>query len=106
MREAYAVSGFTGRRQNLMANVQSRGAYYPVDKVDIPADAPVQLDLIFKPALSVREFLDQWGKFKVMITYSDGNFYEREYNESYVLQKLQQMVPTAFGPRMTPRDDK
>lgn len=104
IKEAYAVSGFTGRRQNLMANVQSQGAYYPVEKVDIPSGAPVQLDLIFKPALPIRDFLDQWGKFKVTITYSDGTSYQREYDESYVRQKLQQMVPSAFGPRMTPRE--
>jgi hypothetical protein len=106
IKEAYIVSGLTGRKQSLMANVQSRGAYYPVDAVDIPSGAPVQLDLIFKPPLPIRDFLDQWGKFRVTIIFADGTSYEREYEETYVRQKLQQMVPNAFGPRMTPREDK
>jgi hypothetical protein len=106
IKEAYVVSGLTGRKQTLMANVQSRGAYFPVDQVDIPSGAPVQVDAIFKPAIPLKDFLDQWGKFRVTIVYNDGTIYEREYEESYVRQKLQQMAPTAFGPRMTPRDDK
>jgi hypothetical protein len=105
IKEAFAISGLSGRKQNLMANVQSRGAYYAVDKVDIPPDAPVQLDLIFNPPLPLRDFLDQWGKFHVTIIYNDGTSYDREYEESYVRKKLQEMAPSAFGPRMTPRDD-
>jgi hypothetical protein len=106
IKEAYVVSGLTGRKQELMANVQSRGAYYPVDKVDIPPDAPVQLDMIFNPALSIRDFLDQWGKFRVTIVYNDGVTYERDFDEAYIRQKLRQQVPNAFGPRVTPKDDK
>lgn len=46
IKEAYAVSGLTGHKQELMANVQDQG-YYPVNKVDIPAGAPVWLAPLF-----------------------------------------------------------
>jgi hypothetical protein len=106
IKEAYVVSGLTGRKQTLVANVQSKGGYYPVDKVDIPPGAPVQLDLIFDPGLPLRDFMDQWGKFRVTIIYSNGGPYERDYDEAFVRQQLRQHVPNAFGPRVTPRDDK
>ena len=103
MKEAHAVSGLTGHKQELMANVQYRG-YYPVTKVDIPPRAPVWLELIFQPPLSIRDFVDQWGQFRVTIDYDDGTKYEREFDENYIHRKLQQMLPGAFGPRVTPRD--
>jgi hypothetical protein len=106
IKEAYVVSGLTGRKQTLVANVQSKGGYYPVDKVDIPPGAPVQLVLIFDPGLPLRDFMDQWGKFRVTIIYSNGEPYERDYDEAFVRQQLRQHVPNAFGPRVTPRDDK
>jgi hypothetical protein len=106
MKEAYLVSGLTGHKQALKANVHSVGAYFPVDKVDIPAGAPVQLDLIFDPAIPLKDFMDQWAKFRFTVVYADGTFYERDYDETYVRQKMQQVVPEAFGPRMTPRGDK
>jgi hypothetical protein len=103
MKEAYAVSGLTGHKQDLMANAQYRG-YYPVDKVDIPPEAPVWLELIWKLPLSIKGFLDQWGKFRVTVVYSDGTTYDREFDETYIRRKLQQQIPAAFGPRVTPRD--
>jgi hypothetical protein len=104
IKEAYAISGLTGHRQDLMANVQYKG-YYPVTKVDIPPQAPVQLDLVWEPPLSTRDFLDQWGKFRIIIIYNDTTF-EHEFDEAFVRRKLQQMNPGAFGPRVTPKDDK
>jgi hypothetical protein len=104
IKEAYAISGLTGHKQDLMANVPYRG-YYPVDKVDIPPQAPVQLELLWKPPLSIRDFFDQWGKFTVTIIY-DGVTYTHEFDESYVRKKIQQEIPGAFGPRVTPRDSK
>jgi hypothetical protein len=106
IKEAYLVSGLTGHKQSLKANVHSVGAYFPVDKVDIPAGAPVQLDLIFNPPIPLKDFMDQWARFRFTVVYSDGTTYEREYDETYVRQKMQQVVPEAFGPRMTPREDK
>jgi hypothetical protein len=106
IKEAYLVSGLTGHKQSLKANVHSVGAYFPVDKVDIPAGAPVQLDLIFNPPIPLKDFMDQWAKFRFTVVYVDGTSYEREYDEAYVRQKMQQVVPEAFGPRMTPREDK
>jgi hypothetical protein len=106
MKEAYLVSGLTGHKLNLKANVHSVGAYFPVDRVDIPAGAPVQLDLIFDPPIPLKDFMDQWGKFRFTVVYADGASYEREYDEAYVRQKMQQVVPEAFGPRMTPRVEK
>jgi hypothetical protein len=105
IKEAYAVSELTGHQQDLMANVQYKG-YYPVDKVDIPPQAPVWLELLWKPPLLIRDFLDQWGKFRVAIIYSDGTSFEHEFDEGYVRRKLQQQIPDAFGPRVTPRDNK
>jgi TolA-binding protein len=104
IKEAYAVSGLTGHKQDLVANVQYRG-YYPVDKVDIPPQAPVWLELLWKPPLSVKDFLDQWGQFHVTIVY-DGITYEHKFDENYIRKKLQQQIPGAFGPRVTPRDGK
>jgi hypothetical protein len=88
-----------------MANVPYKG-YYSVAKVDVPAKAPVQLDMLWNPALSVRDFLDQWGRFSVVIAYADGTIYEHDFDENYVREKLSRMIPSAFGPRMTPKDDK
>jgi hypothetical protein len=104
MKEAYAVSGLTGHRQELMANVQYKG-YYPVDKVDIPPGAPVWVELIFKPPLSIRDFLSQWGQFRVTIVYNDGTNYVHDFNDDYTRRKIQQMDPFAFGPHVTPRSD-
>ncbi len=103
--EAYAVSGLTGHKQELMANVQYKG-YYPVNQVDIPPDAPVWLELLFKSPLSVKDFTDQWGRLSVTIAYSDGTVFRKDFSESFVQQKLERMVPGAFGPHVTPRDDK
>ena len=102
IQEAYAVSELTGHKQDLMANVQYKG-YYPVDKVDIPPQAPVWLELIFKPPLSVRDFAEQWGQLRVTIIYSDGTTDDLNFDDNYVRQKLQQMIPGAFGPHVTPR---
>jgi hypothetical protein len=104
MKEAYAVSGLTGHKQELFANVQYQG-YYPVDKVDIPPKARVGLELIFKPPLSITEFINQWEQFSVTVVYHDGTDYHHEFDENYIRQKLQQMIPDAFGPRVTPRPD-
>jgi hypothetical protein len=106
IKQAYAVSGLTGHRQDLMANVQSKGAYYPVDKVDIPAKAPVWLELLFKPPLSIKEFEDNWRFFHLTIVYSDGSIYEHDYDEEFVRKQMQRQMPTAFGPHVSPRDDK
>ena len=104
MKEAYAVSGLTGHKQELFANVQYQG-YYPVDKVDIPPEARVWLELIFKPPLSITEFINQWEKFSVTVVYHDATNYHHEFDANYIRQKLQQMIPDAFGPRVTPRPD-
>jgi hypothetical protein len=100
---AYGISGRTGHKKDFVANVQSVGAYYPVTDVDIPAKAPVWIELVFKPPLSIPEFLDQWGALSVTMEYKDGTTYTREFDENYVRDKLSRMVPTAFGPRVTPR---
>jgi hypothetical protein len=102
IKEAYAVSGLTGHKQVLMANVQYKG-YYPVDQVDIPPQAPVWLELLFKPPLSVRDFVEQWGQVRVTIIYSDGTTDDLNFDEDYVRQKLQTMIPGAFGPHVAPR---
>ena len=102
--EAYAISGLTGHRQEIKANVANRG-YFPVDKVDIPPGAPVHLDLLWNPPIPLKDFLGQWGKFHIVIKYNGVKF-EREYDETLVRQKLQQQAPDMFGPQMTPRDDK
>jgi hypothetical protein len=104
IKKAYAVSGLTGHKQELMANVQYKG-YYPVDQVDIPPQAPVWLELLFKPPLSVRDFLEQWGQLRAIIIYSDGTTDDLTFDENDVRQKLQQMIPGAFGPHVTPRSN-
>jgi hypothetical protein len=104
IKEAYAISGLTGRRQELKANIPNRG-YYDADKVDIPPQAAVQLDLVWNPPIPLKDFVDQWGKFHITIAYN-GITYEREFDETYVRQKIREQSPDAFGPRVTPRDDK
>jgi hypothetical protein len=103
---AYAISGRTGHKQDLVANVQSQGAYYPVTDVDIPPKAAVWLELIFKPPLSITEFSDQWGALSVTMAYQDGTTYTHNFDETYVRDKLERMVPNAIGPRVTPRQNK
>jgi len=102
IKEAYAASGLTGHKQELMANVQYKG-YYPVDQVDIPPQAPVWLELVFNPPLSVRDFVEQWGQVHINIIYSDGTTDDLNFDEDYVRQKLQTMIPGWFGPHVTPR---
>ncbi|MGC2776486.1 MAG: hypothetical protein WA418_12735 [Bradyrhizobium sp.] len=104
-KEAYAVSDLTGHRQELMANVPYKG-YFSVAKVDVPPQASVQLDLVWTQPLSVRDFVDQWGKLRIAIVYSDGITYEHEFDEAYVRQKIRQQIPGAFSPRVTPKDSK
>lgn len=104
IKEAYAISGLTGHRKELVANVQYRG-YYPVDKVDIPADAPIFLTLVWQPPLSISDFLDQWGEFSVTVIYGETTF-THEFSEEFVRNQLRQVFPDAFGPHMTPRDSK
>ena len=89
IKEAYAVSGLTGHKQELMANVQYKG-YYPVDQIDIPPQAPVWLELLLRPPLSVRDFVEQWGQVHVNIIYSDGTTDDLNFDEDYVRQKLEQ----------------
>jgi hypothetical protein len=103
-KEAYAISGITGHRQDLVANVQYRG-YYPVTKIDIPPDAPVWLELMWKPPLSIRDFIDQWGKFRITFVYNNIK-YEKEYSEEYIRRWVHANIPGSFGPRVTPREDK
>jgi hypothetical protein len=105
-KDAYLISGLTGHKVELKANVQQHGTYYPVTAVDVPAGASVQLDYIFDPALSVRDFFDQWGKFRFIIVYDDGTSFEHEFQEDQVRAKAQLMIPNAFGPRVTPREQK
>ena len=104
IKEAYAISELTGHKQDLVANDTYKG-YFPVDKVDIPPLAPIWLELLFNPPLSITEFLDKWGKFRVTITYN-GFIYNQDFDENYVRRKIQQQDPAAFGPRVTPKDDK
>ncbi|SHK94448.1 hypothetical protein SAMN05444321_1232 [Bradyrhizobium lablabi] len=104
MKEAYALSGMTGHKQELMENIQYKG-YYHVDKVDIPAQAPVWLELIFNPTVSPREFLDQWGKFRIVVTYN-GTTFDKSYDEEYISRVLRATNPGYFGPKPTPKDDK
>jgi hypothetical protein len=104
IKEAYAISGITGHRQELMANVQHQG-YYPVDKVDIPADAPIFLTLVWQPPLSIPNFLDQWGKFSVTVIYDDTTF-NHGFSEEFIRDQLRQVFPDAVGPHVTPRIDK
>lgn len=105
-REAFLISGLTGHNVLLKANVQQLGSYFPVTKVDVPADAPVQLDAIFEPALSIKDFFNEWGKFRFIVVYEDGTRFEHEFDESHVRARLQQMAPNAFGPHVTPREDR
>jgi hypothetical protein len=97
--EAYAVSGLTGYKQNLMMNVAYKG-YFPADKVDIPPQARVWLELLWKPALRVDDFLKNWGRFSVTIVY-DGVTYHRDFNEEFIRQRLQAMNAGELGPRVT-----
>jgi hypothetical protein len=46
------------------------------------------------------------GTTRVTVVYNNGVPYERDFDEAYVRQKLRQQVPNAFGPRVTPKEDK
>lgn len=105
-KEAYLVSGLTGHRVELQANVHKVGAYYPVTAVDIPMGAPVQIDYMFKPPLSIRDFVDQWGKFRFMVVYEDGSTFEHDYSEDEVRKQAQRQLPDAFGPQVTPKEQR
>jgi hypothetical protein len=84
MKDAYAVSGLTGHKQEFVMNLDG---YPAVDKVDIPPHAPVWVDLNFNPPLRVDDLLKQWGRFSVTMHYN-GITYRREYDEAFIRQKL------------------
>ncbi|WP_315764390.1 hypothetical protein [Bradyrhizobium sp. SZCCHNR2009] len=102
--EAYVTSGLTGHKLQLQANVANKG-YFPVDKVDIPPGAPVHLDAVWNPPIPIKDFMNEWGKFRAVIVYN-GTRYERDYDLDLVRKKLQEHAPSMFGPQMTPREDK
>jgi hypothetical protein len=104
IKEAYAVSGLTGHKQSLMADVEYIGEY-PVNKIDIPPAAPIWLELLFRPPLSAEKFLEQWGQFRVTIIYSEGNSDILEFDENYVRQKIRGMIPGVLGPHVTPKSN-
>ena len=105
IRNAYLISLLTGRKQTLVANVHGieNGGYFPVDKVDIPPKAPVQLELLIEPGLSFDSFLKEWGSYRFVIEYNDGTTFQKAFDESYIKERLRQEVPSAFGPRVTPK---
>jgi len=105
-KEAYLISGLTGHKAELLANVHKVGGYYPITAVDVPAGAPVQLDYIFKPELSVRDFFDQWGRFRFVVVYDDGSSFKYEFSEEEVRAQAQRQFPNAFGPQVTPKEQK
>jgi hypothetical protein len=102
-KEAYVISGLTGHTMQLKAAVHSVGKELPVTEVDVPTGAPVQLDLTFDPALSVSDFLDQWGKFRLVVSYENGRSFEHDFDEKIVHERIQSMLPSTLGPRVTPR---
>lgn len=103
--EAYAISNLTGHRQPFLIDVPNKGAAR-VSAVDIPPEADVQLEMHWEPPLIVRDFLEQWGKFRVVIVYDDGKTWEHEFDEAYVRDRLNRQIPSAFGPRVTLKDAK
>jgi hypothetical protein len=105
-KEAYLISGITGHRVDLLIAARKFGAELPVNAVDVPTGAPVQLDCTFKPNLSVRDFFDQWGKFRLIVIYDDGSSFEHDYSENEVRQQAQRQMPDAFGPQVTPKEQK
>jgi hypothetical protein len=94
------VSGLTGHKQDFVINVQNEGRYLPVDQVEIPPQAPVWIELLFKPPLSAAEFLNQWGKVAGTIVYN-GTTYQREVDEKFVRDTLIKMNAGGLGPRVT-----
>jgi hypothetical protein len=105
-KDAFAISDRTGRRQDFVANVQSVGAYYPVNQVNIPPRASVWLELRFQPPLSIADFLDTWGSLDVTMEYLDGSKYTHKFDDDFVRDKLNVMVPNIIGARVTPRITK
>jgi hypothetical protein len=101
MKEAYLISEFTGHKEQLKANIQSKGEL-PVDQVDIPPGASVELVYDWKTGLSLKDFLDQWGQFRFVANYN-GIKYDNLYTEGYVRGLVQNTIPNALGPRMTPK---
>jgi hypothetical protein len=102
-KEAYAISNLTGHRQSFLIDVPFKGAFR-VSMVDIPPQADVQLEMHWEPPLTVRDFLDQWGKFHVVIVYDDGTTWEHDFDEAYVRDRLNRQIPSALGPRVTLKD--
>ena len=72
--------------------------------MDVPAGAPVQLDYDFKPELLVRDFFDQWGKFRFVVVYDGGSSFEHEFSE--VRAQAQRQFPNALVRRFTPKEQK
>jgi hypothetical protein len=104
-KEAYAVSNLTGHRQSFLIDVPYKGAFR-VTEADIPPNADVQLEMHWEPPLLVRDFLDQWGKLRVVIVYDDGTTWAHEFDEAYVGDRLNRQIPSAMGPRVTVKDAK
>jgi hypothetical protein len=101
MKEAYLISELTGHKEQLKANIAYKGEF-SVDQVDVPMGASVDLILDYKPPLSLKDFLDQWGAFHLTVIYN-GITYQKRYDENYVRGLVQNTIPGVIGPRMTPK---
>jgi hypothetical protein len=101
MKEAYVVSNLTGHKEPLKANIPYKGAF-PVDQIDIPSGAAVDLILEWKPPLSLRDFMDRWGDLQVTVLYDQFKF-QPTYDHNYIRGLIQNTIPEALGPRMTPK---
>jgi hypothetical protein len=108
LKNAFIVSGLTGAKLPLSVNIAYVGVT-PISEINpIPPGASVDLIVEWKEpdALSVKEFLNQWGSIYLRVDY-DQTIYERTYDSDYLYQKATREYPQeGFGPRVTKREQK
>ncbi len=101
LKEAFVVSELTGRRQSLYANIPYGGGAVPIEQIEaIPPGAAIDLVLEWKPALSINDFLSQWGKLRFVAKYNDYN-YEARFDEQKIRAKVFGEIQGAGGPLVT-----
>ena len=95
MKEAYIESELTGERRSFKLSARPGvldAGPIPLDQLNpIPPGAQFALMVEWNPALSVSDFVNQWGRMRFRITYDDRVF-EKTLNESQIKEIILQDI--------------
>jgi hypothetical protein len=100
LKDAYIVSGITGEAKRLMIYLGPNEKVLLTEIYPIPPGANIQLGVDLNPSLSIKDFVDKWGKLYFKSEYA-GIKYEKLYDEDYIVPLLRTFPNSQLGPRVT-----